>query len=122
MWSEDLNSDIRPYHLAPLVSAFIVIAAYLDRSDAFQTTMVLLNILLLPFVTGAMYAYSLDYSDRTWKSVILGSWPTVVAIILVTALLTSVVVVLFVSPVLFLMASLGGILTRLIHLQAESGK
>jgi hypothetical protein len=71
--SIDLDQEIKPYHLAPLVSAAMMIAMYLGRSDTLQSTLFLLNLLALPFLTGIMYVYSLDKSDLpTWGRVISG--------------------------------------------------
>src|SRR5687767_10501401 len=111
---EDLDRDIRLYHFAPLVSAAIMIAVNIDRSNTFQGTLFLLNLLALPFLTGVIYVDSLERSDQqSWARVALGSWPTVLLVLLVDLLLGSPYF-LIVSPILLFMASLGGVITRFV--------
>lgn len=118
MW-EELNQDIKPYHLAPLLSAAIFIMAMMaDRSEPLLTVLFFLNILALPFLTGVLYVCShADASQVGWKNVILGAWPTVLLIVLVNLLLGNFGgAVIFVAPFLLFMASLGGILAQFIRL------
>lgn len=113
----ELDREIKLYHLAPLVSAAIVIAMYLGRSDTFQNTLFLLNLLALPFLTGIMYVDSLDRSDQpTWGRVIMGPWVVVLFILLVDLLLGSFYFVI-VAPILLLMASLGAVITRCVTMK-----
>jgi hypothetical protein len=112
--AKELNQDIKPYHLAPLVSALIVIAMSASRSDAFLSALFLLNVLAVPFLTGVVYVCSLEDSGQVgWKSVSLGAWPTVLLTVAVNLLLGNWgAYVLFIFPVLFLMASLGGLVAQ----------
>jgi hypothetical protein len=113
----DLNQSIKPHHLAPLLSALIVIGAYLTRSDAVQGTLFLLNVVALPFLTGVAYVCSIENHDRdTWTSISLGSWPTV-AFILIVDLLLGLFYLLYISPIFFIMGSLGAIITQFVRLK-----
>jgi hypothetical protein len=118
MWTGELNQNIKPYHLAPLLSAIIFVVMSVSRSDVLLSILFLLNTLALPFVTGIIYVYSLDGSNQDgWKRVIFGAWPTMLLTIGVNLLLGNWgTYVLFVSPVLFFMASLGGIVTQFVRL------
>jgi hypothetical protein len=119
MWSEALNEDFKPYHLAPLFSVVIVILGYLTRSHSFQNTLFFLNIVGLPFLTGVIYAYSQDkYDQATWISVILGPWPTVVFILIADLVFLSIYILLC-SPILFVMASLGAVITQFVRLKTS---
>ncbi|HEX8141435.1 MAG TPA: hypothetical protein VF553_02500 [Pyrinomonadaceae bacterium] len=119
MLAIELNQDIKPYHLAPLLSALIVIAMSVSRSDVLLGTLFLLNVLAVPFLTGVVYVCSLaDSGQGGWKSVSLGAWPTVLATVVVNLLLGNWgTYVLFIFPVLLLMASLGGIVARIVRLR-----
>ena len=119
MLAEKLNQDIKPYHLAPLFSALIVIVMFMSRSDVLQGILFLLNVVAVPFLTGVAYVCSLADSDQPgWKTVSLGAWPTVLLTVVVNLLLGNWgAYVLIISPVLFLMASLGGIAAHLVGLR-----
>ncbi|HXD29646.1 MAG TPA: hypothetical protein VN643_00925 [Pyrinomonadaceae bacterium] len=113
----DLDSNIKAHHLAPLGSALIVIAMYLGRSENLLSTLFLLNLLALPFLTGIMYVSSLDSSEQpSWIRVVLGPWPVIGLVLLVDLLLGSIYF-LFMAPILLAMASLGSIISRYISLK-----
>jgi hypothetical protein len=93
----DLNQSIKPHHLAPLLSALIVIVGSATRSNAAQGTLSLLNVLALPFFTGVVYVHFIDnYERETWTSIVLGSWPTVAFILIVDLLFGFFLI--FISP------------------------
>ena len=121
MLGQELNQDIKPYHLAPLLSALIVVAMSVSRSDALLGALFVLNVLAVPFLTGVLYVRSLaDSSQGGWKSASFGAWPTVLLTIVVNLLLGSWgTYVLFIAPILFVMASLGGVVAQFVWLQSR---
>jgi hypothetical protein len=119
MLAKELNQDIKPYHLAPLFSACIVVAMSVIRSDVLLGLLFFINVLAIPFLTGVVYVFSLaDAAQAGWKSASFGAWPTVLAILVVNLLLGSWgTYVLFIFPVLFFMASVGGIIAHVASLR-----